>query len=595
MKRKLTTIYAACMTALLAAGFLLAFVFAMKTGVEETITVFEWRLLNMDGTEANSSVVSNYGKWMTLEFYFPENADYDISFINNVIGTYPIGSTEHNYFANFRIQNYAAAPDELVDFVPAEQLAEEYAQGDEIAFDLVYSDPIGRKTYIPTTEFTVNGGAHCNEDGKVVTMLGEATVSYTIGDNVRTYTLNGPRQMTVPYTSIIGGRSYDNYGAASVKAKVEYKDLFMGHEDIAFAQCGGSSNFGVGFETIYQNAIPAGAYIYFDFFANMNVSLWTGLYANKNTNMSTSTDVKAYSSTGESLGAFNANPNTPSYNNPQNGVWIQVEMLPTAHVAKDYSIWSVYGYSYNGKAYVGFANVVVSLDRIVNTTETENADGTTTTVISRDAMKNYTTPKLTSAEFGGTINMTEKSTLGLWVTSNAHNSFKFGATTEEIGGVAAGDAYKSTQRTAASMIMTPTTAIWKLNSSTDKFGNGRYFYLDVYMTGEVELAVLLGWNYAHKTDWLYGGTANTYCASITCYAQNGTVLKSYNEDGTEKKCADLSDRQFWNQWITIEIKCNGSAASSFSANGIWINNALADGTELYFKDYIFTNQKRVWA
>ena len=37
MKRKLTTIYAACMTALLAAGFLLAFVFAMKTGVEETI------------------------------------------------------------------------------------------------------------------------------------------------------------------------------------------------------------------------------------------------------------------------------------------------------------------------------------------------------------------------------------------------------------------------------------------------------------------------------------------------------------------------------------------------------------------------------
>ena len=37
MKRKLTTIYAACMTALLAAGFLLAFVFAMKTGVEDTI------------------------------------------------------------------------------------------------------------------------------------------------------------------------------------------------------------------------------------------------------------------------------------------------------------------------------------------------------------------------------------------------------------------------------------------------------------------------------------------------------------------------------------------------------------------------------
>ena len=105
------------------------------------------------------------------------------------------------------------------------------------------------------------------------------------------------------------------------------------------------------------------------------------------------------------------------------------------------------------------------------------------------------------------------------------------------------------------------------------------------MTGEVELAVALGWDYAHTTNWLYGGTNNTYCTSIKCYKQDGTELTNI----------DLSAEENWNQWITIEIKCNGSAAPSATMNGIFINNAPAEATELYFKDYIFTTQKRTWA
>ena len=556
------------------------------TGVEETVTVFEWRLLNLDSSEANKSIVSNYGKWMTLEFHFPENPDYDISFENNVIAMYPLGSTADNYFANFRVQDYAAAPDVLVDFVPAEQLAEEYAQGDEIAFELVYADPIGRKSYEPATDLTVSGGAHYNDGGKIVSMLGEATVSYDVNGTPKSYLVNGPRQMVVPYTAITRGIGYDN--VKDTTTTIEYKDIFMGHEDVALVKRNGY-NFGVGLENIYQNAIPVGAYIYYDFICNQNIAAYTNVYGTKNQGISGNANVNVYSAAGVKQASANFNP-TPAPAHAQLGKWVQVEMMPLTKAATGIQLWAFLDAGYNNsRTYVAFANVVVSLDRIVNVDEA-------TSTISRNAMTDYTAPTLSSAEFGGTLNMTaDQSTLGLWATSNIKTGFNFEPTTEEIGGVAAGAAYKSTQRTAQKQIIAPTIATMGLGKSTSAFGNDKYFYIDVYMTGEVELAVALGWNYAHTTDWLYGGTNNTYCTSITCYAQDGTVLKSYNEDGTEKKCADLSDSQFWNQWITIEIKCNGSAAPSATMNGIFINNAPAEGTELYFKDYIFTNQKRTWA
>ena len=558
------------------------------TNAMETITLFEWRILDPLGNELNAPLSSNYGKWLTMEIYFPENEGWNFAYdqAQGGIAFYPAGNSEEgaHYFANFRLNDYKIQPSTLTGFRPVEELKDSYAQDEAVAFETTLTDTLGRTIIGGADAAVVTGGATTDATtGDVVVLLGDVTVSMEVAGATQSYTLVGPKTMNVPHTALISGLAYSNAVAAKTGIDITYEDEFMGNEDVAYVTMSKSQWWGVSFTKEYLDIIPVGASIYFELYIARNTNLYTGMFGHTNTTgaLSSLENVNFYDATGAATSkstTADAYPNTAVYHS-----WRTVEITNITHAPANVAMISGIDSNWSSsRLHIGIANIRVSLERLATTAD----EGATYTMNTIDA----TLPTL--AELGTLELMPNERAWGLYLNHNVGATSSIGTkwfapTTEEVGGVAAGQAFKwdSTQVGDGKGLFfnIPAQRIVNTAAANNAKWGQNYFYIDVYFDGEVDMSMNLGWNYANNISTMMGGTVNHYASSVKAYDK---------ATGAELANVDLSLAENQGKWITLEVKSNTSAAMNM-VNG-WYFNAIAEGATAYFMNPMICTTARTF-
>ena len=130
-------------------------------------------------------------------------------------------------------------------------------------------------------------------------------------------------------------------------------------------------------------------------------------------------------------------------------------------------------------------------------------------------------------------------------------------------------------------------------SGADKGWGQSYFYIDLYLAGEVGISFNAGWSAENNIKKTMGQTSSvdTYVKSIKAYdLATGAELTDVNLMLTENQ----------NKWIRLEILTNGAAdkqtvSTSSQAhmrfcNG-WYFESFAEGAAAYFKNPMIRTTK----
>lgn len=543
-----------------------------KLGTE--VTLFSWRALDATGAQLTTPISSNYNRWITFEFFFPENADWKFDLTESGVAFYPVATSTAgaHYFANFRINDYALSStgDLAIQEVGEEKTV--YEAGDTLSYVASYTDCLGRPyNNVPAnqvakitatsdvTKPTVSG--HMVTFGK----YGDVTTTVAFGETTQTYKHYGPLYTyAVDNNNIRAGYTYSSQKINDF-ATFTALDTFMGRDDvvrmeIATPKAGEAGATGIQFSDAENKAWKQNYYLTIEMYIpNEYTNFFTSMIAESGDvqlNAASGTGFRWYLGTGAAATKHPLN----AANDTVKGRWVYLQLKRQRTVELCYNVYSHFSVYPNQRSpfMLYFGNITIS----------------------NRSLADVETGKLPPVELNSyTLNQLElindADPMGVYLSNynyaNAVTS-KLTKTTEDIENVGlAGTCYewKETRSNPTFASITFTASI------RSNFGKNNYFYFDIYMENAGEQIATKFYN--SNCTKLYGGTAAGNASFAFFDPETGEPITEVTNENGETVAANLSNLN--GRWVRVRVR-------NTTSNGFHAYDGLTAVTKLTGKVYL---------